>query len=326
MSAKAGSFRSSGFEEVNQKQEKPLYCVSWCKDIFTSQDRKKSFYYFAACGGVNLSIFETEIGVGSKNYRLKHSYYDEDENEEYHSCAFGGRSSNEKANDTDKSCEGNYLLLEENKSKDLQPPLLCVGGKAAIIKVIDLVRNSPIALLRGHGHDITDLKVSPTNEYLLLSAAKDESCRLWNLETFACVCIFAGQNGHRKEEVLSVSWHPLGQEFASSGVDKSIRLWSIADPFVSEALQASRRVPGSKTADKTSFRPYCSQFPYFATTKVHLNVVECVQWLGDMILSKSTYNSIVLWMPDLSDESKVKSAAFTAPSDIIPLRYEARYL
>ena len=82
MSAKAGSFRSSGFKEVERKQGKPFYCVTWCKDIFTSQDRKKSFYYFATCGGVNLSIFETEIGAGSKNYRLKHSYYDKDETED----------------------------------------------------------------------------------------------------------------------------------------------------------------------------------------------------------------------------------------------------
>ena len=207
------------------------------------------------------------------------------------------------------------------KTKILNPPFLCVGGKAAIIKVIDLIRNSPVALLRGHGNDINDLKISPTNESLLLSAAKDESCRLWNLETFSCVCIFGGQNGHRKEVVLSLSWHPLGREFASSGGDKSIRLWSIADQIVSEAIQASGRISNSQISDKTSFRPYCSQFPYFATTKVHLNVVDCVQWIGDMILSKSTNNSIVLWMPDLSDDSKVKSAAFTPPSDIIPLRY-----
>jgi polycomb protein EED len=68
----------------------------------------------------------------------------------------------------------------------------------------------------------------------------------------------------------------------------------------------------------------CEQFPYFATLKAHLNFVDCVQFLGDMILSKSTYNSIVLWMPDIPEDSptvaNAKSAAYSPPSDVIVLR------
>ena len=128
MSETAGSFRSSGFKEVKRRQKKPLYCVTWSKDIFTNT-RQKSFYYFATCGGINLSIFEIEIGNKSKDYRLKQSYYDNDENEEFHSCAFGGRSSiNKKADTTQKSYKGNYLLSEERTDTDSQPPLsLCWG-------------------------------------------------------------------------------------------------------------------------------------------------------------------------------------------------------
>lgn len=75
--------------------------------------------------------------------------------------------------------------------------------------------------------------------------------------------------------------------------------------------------------NRKSFHPLCEQFPFFATYKVHLNYVDCVQMLGDMVLSKSTYNSIVLWMPNIPDSPSdiaVKSAAYSPPSDVIVLR------
>lgn len=74
-----------------------------------------------------------------------------------------------------------------------------------------------LALL-GHGNAVNDMKRVPTDFRLLLTASKDESIRLWNTETKVCIAIFAGEQGHR-DEVLSVDCHPLGNCFASSGMD-----------------------------------------------------------------------------------------------------------
>jgi polycomb protein EED len=137
------------------------------------------------------------------------------------------------------------------------------------------------------------------------------------LESFACVAIFAGQNGHTKG-ILSVSWHPHREKFATSGYDHFIRLWNIRNPSVSEALQASFGMNRSEC--RNAFRPIIHQFPYFATRKVHNNWVDCVQWLGHMILSKSTYNQIILWEPDLSSKKKVDAASYQPPDDVIVLR------
>jgi WD40 repeat protein len=223
--------------------------------------------------------------------------------------------------DSEKLHNTNYLNKVGDSSTFDGPQLLCVAGAGGLVKVIDPVQQRQVALLKGHGSDIYDMKVSPTDENLLLTGSVDESIRLWNLQSFACVAMFGGQNGHR-EAVLSLSWHATGCRFASSGIDKSIRLWKIDTTRVTEAVQASQKL--TPTGNRESFHPLCEQFPYFATLKAHLNFVDCVQFLGDMILSKSTYNSIVLWMPDIPEDSptvaNAKSAAYSPPSDVIVLR------
>jgi polycomb protein EED len=376
--------RATGRDQ--QRHRQPLYCVTWCDDIHVD-DEGTQYRYLATCGSKQLTIYEVEKDNPKGEFDAIQSFRDEDKEEHFYACVFGGRSkywaskvstSNQEdtsesldnqlgsdrkgvggstcpinldSSDTESSSvsskgfearkkrarteepsetlmlasersgESNYVRAKgEEFSSVSGPQLLCVAGAGAIVKVIDPVQKRLVWSLKGHGSDIYDMKISPTNEYLLLSASVDESIRLWNLESFACVAIFAGQHGHR-EAVLSLSWHPKGGQFASSGIDKSIRLWKVWDTRVAEALQASQKWTPSETRD--SFHPLCEQFPYFATYKVHLNFVDCVQFLGDMVLSKSTYNSLVLWMPNIpksSTETASKSAAYCPPSDVIALR------
>ena len=120
------------------------------------------------------------------------------------------------------------------------PPLLCLGGTRGIIKIIDTNERALHMTLYGHGNDVTDLKFSPMNEFLLLSASKDESIRLWNISQQRYggggggggggvnLAIFAGHVGHRGQ-VLSIAWHDSGKQFVSGGMDNMIKLWNIGD-------------------------------------------------------------------------------------------------
>ena len=40
----------------------------------------------------------------------------------------------------------------------------------------------------------------------------------------------------------------------------------------------------------------------YASTQVHWAYVDCVRWLGDIVLSKSVHNKVFLWEPDLSSK------------------------
>ena len=90
---------------------------------------------------------------------------------------------------------------------------------------------------------------------MLLSASKDESCRLWNVDNGVCVFIFSGALGHRNE-VLSVDVKPTPLfsdadddeardardfVFVSGAMDNMVKVWSTRG--YSHLLELSERWP-----------------------------------------------------------------------------------
>ena len=105
--------------------------------------------------------------------------------------------------------------------------LLAVAGETGVIRVLNVSEeaktdektgsaNIVYRDMRGHGGAVNDLKAHPCAPHFLLSASRDESCRLWNVDNGVCVAIFAGAFGH-KNEVLSVDIKPNVLFFGKKG-------------------------------------------------------------------------------------------------------------
>ncbi len=316
-----------------------------------SEKGKEPFYcrYLATCGGHYLTLYQVKVsepGLKKTNkpadnssvhcsaeigsFHLRQAYRDVDKDELFYACLFAGRSTVDCDEMDDHHIEPRSINHPEGTSNNNDghdhegnrwPPLVCVGGKRGLIKVIDTLKQSLVISLIGHTDEIYDLKRCPTDEWLILSASNDETIRLWNLKVPTCICIFAGHNGHR-EAVLSVDWHPMGDYFVSSGMDGTIKLWSCEDEKIKEAVKASflpclspfggdtrnegRKKKRLKTSrDRTYFPTVFHQLPFYSTSKVHTDYIDCVSFVGDLILSKSTTNSISLWKPIFSDNANV---------------------
>jgi len=167
-------------------------------------------------------------------------------------------------------------------------------------------------LRSGHGDEICDLKFSQSDKWLLVTASKDESLRLWNLQTATCIAILSGHYGHR-DSVISVAFHPLGHSIISGGMDTTIKMWSLNNDEMKDAIEDSfnlkPRALGGLKQDETdrryALRTRFEQDPYFSTKKLHTDYVDCVQFVGDLVLSKSSaMNTIVLWKPDLLQKER----------------------
>jgi polycomb protein EED len=206
------------------------------------------------------------------------------------------------------------------------PQLLCVAGTGAVIKVIDVCRRMLYTTLSGHGDDIYDLRFSPVDEWILLSASKDESLRMWNVKTSTCVAIFAGHEGHR-DCVLTLGWHPQGHQFASGGMDTTVKLWNVGEGSnVPDAIVKSKSVKPKRWDEqvdpKDKFQLIYEQTPIFSTDKVHTNYVDVVQYVGDLILSKDTHDMVVLWKPIITKTSRGSNTKTQQrlPSEVVALR------
>lgn len=195
---------------------------------------------------------------------------------------------------------------------------LCAAGCKGVLRIINVHKGELHQSLVGHGEAINDLKVHPRDPALVLTASKDESLRLWNLRTGVVVVVFAGLKGHRGEVVFA-DFNRSGSKFASCGIDNSIRIWDIYDDDkVVRAIKESHHIAdlGVKDAyvykDKTGTRRKASvamsQFPIFVTRKVHKHYVDCVMWVGDLLISKSVHNRMFLWEPEPDRESLASPA------------------
>ena len=181
------------------------------------------------------------------------------------------------------------------------PQFLCVAGHKGTIKLIDLLRKRLAATLVGHGYEIYDLKQCPTDEYMLASASKDNTARLWNLKTGAQVAVLSGHEGHL-DDVVSVAWHVSGHVIATGSMDTTVKLWYVGPgTVVRRAIQNSHAAAQELVQEQrqriTETRVTELQIPIFTTYQLHFYCVDCVHFLGDWILSRSQEDAIVLWEP-----------------------------
>eukprot|EP00656_Telonema_subtile_P041570 TRINITY_DN46781_c0_g1_i1.p1 TRINITY_DN46781_c0_g1~~TRINITY_DN46781_c0_g1_i1.p1 ORF type:complete len:297 (-),score=43.84 TRINITY_DN46781_c0_g1_i1:30-920(-) len=147
--------------------------------------------------------------------------------------------------------------------------------------------------LVAHGGPINMIQVAPKDQNLIFSASKDESVRMWSTFSGACVAVFAGGQGHTSE-VLAIDMHMDGKRLVSAGMDNTVRVWD-----VDYEGHLKTFIEGGHAAEKGAyFKPKVVQTPSFVTDlscEWKPNYIDCVKWVGDLLLAKSVHDRILLF-------------------------------
>ncbi|XP_065056988.1 polycomb protein eed-B-like [Rhopilema esculentum] len=258
------SYKCTNYLKEDHKQ--PIFGVQFYQLL---NDDEKDPLVFATVGSNRVSVYKCEEGSG--RITLLQNYCDSDPEENYYTSAW---SYNTETSDQ----------------------ILAFAGVKGAIHVVSVARRQSTKYYQGHGSSINELRFHPVEPLLLFSASKDHSIRIWNIKTDICVCVLGGVNGHR-DEVLSIDLDILGTKLVSCGMDHSLKIWPL------ETEKYKMRIDDSfkhdPTADSRSFLPLNVHYPAFSTRDVHRNYVDCVRWYGDLILSKSCDNKVILWKPKM---------------------------
>jgi WD40 repeat protein len=75
--------------------------------------------------------------------------------------------------------------------QECKKPLYAIAYKG-VVRVVDCERETLQRSFVGHGGSVNELRTQSLMPCLVASASKDESVRLWNVETGVCVLVFAG--------------------------------------------------------------------------------------------------------------------------------------
>lgn len=154
---------------------------------------------------------------------------------------------------------------------------------------------------------------------------------MWNIAYKNLICIFGGVDGHR-DSVISLDTYIQGGYIASGSLDHSINIWKYDTDEIKLATAKSCSENFMYT-DKSVPRVH---YPHFHTREIHRNYVDGLRWFGDMIISKSTDDPIIVWqagnldsdLVDLKENEKEFKIVHQFPlneSDIFSIRLEYGY-
>ncbi|KAH1016621.1 hypothetical protein HUJ04_007810 [Dendroctonus ponderosae] len=92
---------------------------------------------------------------------------------------------------------------------------------------IKLYENTSMScqLLKGHEDFVLSLAVSPLNPNLMVSAGKDNSVRLWQMENAEVKCIGVGKR--HTHSIKSVCFFPKSKLFVSASDDTCLKVWEM---------------------------------------------------------------------------------------------------
>ncbi|KAG0345069.1 hypothetical protein BG004_003999 [Podila humilis] len=172
-----------------------------------------------------------------------------------------------------------------------QDAILASAGTDKLIHILSLSRSKELVRLGGHTHTITDIQAHPTRDECLLSASKDGTVRLWNVNTGKCLIIF-----EIKASVTCFNPSSDGQTFLTGGYNGEIREWTLP------TLESDPEEPIVVLANDSRV----------LQSSLHTARIDCIRFAKGSVLSKSVNGKVEYWNPSTLEKLRTFNIRNTA--------------
>jgi WD40 repeat protein len=194
---------------------------------------------------------------------------------------------------------------------------ICAGSSEGVIMVWVRATGAQVAVLRGHGHEISFVAFSPDGTRIV-SGSHDSTLRIWDSVSGAIVAILGGHT----DSIISVDFSPDGKRFLSWSKDYTVRVWDSENGLMLLGpLQADRKIKiegfGFSPDDKLIISWKGLEIYHVVRqiwdsrtgvainhrTDEHIEPVTAVAWSpnGKQILTASQDKTVCVWDSDTGD-------------------------
>ncbi|KAL1920946.1 uncharacterized protein VTP21DRAFT_11581 [Calcarisporiella thermophila] len=161
---------------------------------------------------------------------------------------------------------------------------LITAGKDTMIHILSMLTSQEVKVLSGHSKPIVDLQRVPNSKSYIMSASRDGTVRLWNIDTENCLAIY-------EVDASVIAIEPSGKQFFTGGFKGDIRRWDL--PSL-DYIPESPKVFGRLESQLVTLigHPGNGKKPHGDSP------IDCIRFAGEHIVSKSTNNRMEMWDPE----------------------------
>ena len=281
--------------------------------------------FFASVGANRATVYK--IGEDG-SLSIAQAYVDEDAQETLYACTWttsvantpllclGGFRGLVKVVD----CQNGLILttlvghgnaINELRTHPVSPALVLSASKDESIRLWNVYTSCCIAIFagdQGHRDEVLSLDVHLLGN-AFASCGMDNTVKIWSLDgpklrrNIDRSYSYNTWGGHGGAGTAVGGTARANQMASDSGALTTVL--DAADGANLEQLvpgtngRIIRQRNGKNPLHGRTFQTIYEQFPLFSTAKVHSDYVDCVRWVGNLLVSKSTANKVVMWKPDV---------------------------